>query len=156
MNYKKAAYLVMGVLAAAALIVFAAYKQKSTSPASQQQTPETNVVPQKTTFGASLPTDFPTDIPVEKGIKFEQSYSLNYVGQKQLTIVFPSVKTVKENYALYTDFLKKQNWNISNKYESEELSSLYGTKGTFDINVTIDKNIAAPIQSQVSVSMLKK
>ncbi len=105
--------------------------------------------PQKTDFGSSLPVDFPTDIPTESGVKVEQSYGLNYAGQKQLTIVFASAKTVEENYALYDDFLTKQGWLISNKHEGQELASLYGTKENNEINVTIS-------ETRVSISVLKK
>jgi len=123
----------------------------------KQQTVTPTQEPQKIEFGTKIPTDFPTDIPVEQGVTVEQSYSLNYVGQKQLTIVFPSSKTVEENYALYADFLKNKNWNISNKYESMKVSSLYGTKESNDINVTISDNTSNPsVKSQVSISVLKK
>lgn len=113
--------------------------------------------PTRTDFGTGVPADFPADIPIEEGVKAEQSYSLNYVGQKQLTIVFISTKTVKENYAFYADFLAKQGWNVSNKFESPKLSSLYGTKESNDINVTIsEKKLDASVKSQVSISFLKK
>jgi len=113
--------------------------------------------PEKTDFDTSVPTDFPTDIPLENGAKVEQSYGLNYVGQKQLTMVFLSTKTVKENYSLYADFLKKQNRNVLNTYDSLAVSSLYSTKETNDINITISENTSsASIKSQVSISVLKK
>jgi len=113
--------------------------------------------PQKTDFGTSVPTGFPTDIPIEKGAKFQQSYSLNYDSQKQLSIFFLSAKTVKENYALYTNFLKKQNWNILNTYDNPAVSSLYGTKENNDINVTISQSASnTSAKSQVSLSVLQK
>jgi len=115
--------------------------------------------PQKTEFGTEMPTDFPSNIPVEKGAEVQQSYGLNYDSQKQLSIVFLSTKTVEENFALYKDFLEKQNWNIYNKYESPEISSLYGygTKESNEINVTISENTSnASAKSQVSISVLKK
>ncbi len=112
--------------------------------------------PTKTDFGENLPIDFPTNIPVESGVKVNQSYSLDYIGQKQLTIVFPSTKTIKQNYDLYTDFLKKDNWAVSNKYESITISSLYGTKERNDINVTISAGTGTSTKSQVSISVLKK
>ena len=62
-----------------------------------------------------------------------------------------------ENYALYTDFLKKENWTVSNKYENSKVSSLYATKESNDINVTISENTSAiSTKSQVSISVLKK
>lgn len=140
-------------------ITFIMYKQsvnKVAQPLAEQPTAIVQTEPQKTDFGTSTPTDFPIDIPTEKGAKIEQSYSLNYSGQKQLTIVFPSTKTVKENYTLYADFLKKQKWIVSNKYESEKLSSLYGTKESNDINVTLSENTTVGLKSQVSISVLKK
>ena len=100
-------------------------------------------------FGAEKPSDFPTNIPVEQGAKMTQSYSLDYAGQKQLTIFFPSTKTIKQNYTLYADFLKNDGWVISNKYESTNISALYGKKENNDINITITKE-------QVGISVLKK
>jgi hypothetical protein len=145
--------------------------------------PKSSPEPTKTEFADRFPTDFPSDIPVEKDAKFTQSYILDYPGQKQLSIVFPSVKTVKENYALYTDYAKKEGWTIINTEDQENLSFLYATKENMDINVTIttitmgsvipkqdtgetedgsmdgfpDKDIAtAHAVSTVSVSVLKK
>lgn len=155
MDYKRTTLIVASILIVAGLGVFIV-KQKSVQTA-KDQTVAISPEPQRTDFRTNMPTDFPIDIPVERGVKVEQSYSLNYVGQKQLTFVFQSTKTVKENYSLYSDFLKKQNWIVSNKYESSKVSSLYGTKENNDINVTISENTAfAPIKSQVSISVLKK
>lgn len=109
----------------------------------------TSTEPTRTDFGTASAPDFPSNIPVEQGVKVNQSYSLDYSGQKQLTIVFSTTKTVKQNYNLYADFLKKDGWAIANKYESVNVSSLYGTKQSNDINVTITKE-------QVSISVLKK
>ena len=80
-------------------ITFVMYKQsvKDVEQPIAEQTPIAQEEVQKTDFGSELPSDFPTDIPTEEGVEVEQSYSLNYEGQKQLTIVFPSTKTVK-NY----------------------------------------------------------
>lgn len=159
MDYRKLAIIGISIAVVVGIVVFAVYKQKGrqgATPVAEKIT-TTTTEPKRTDFGTKIPTDFPTDIPVENGVKVEQSYSLNYVGQKQLTIVFQSTKTVKENYALYTDFLNKHNWSISNKYESAKVSSLYGTKGNNDINVTISENTSGTfIKSQVSISVLKK
>ena len=125
------------------------------SAVEESQQPE----PEKTDFGTEMPTDFPSNIPVEKGAEVQQSYGLNYDGQKQLSIVFLSAKTVEENFALYKDFLEKENWNIYNKYESPEISSLYGygAKESNEINIAISENTSvASTKSQVSISVLIK
>ncbi len=145
--------------------------------------PKSSPEPTKTEFAERFPTDFPADIPVEKDVKFTQSYTLDYPGQKQLTVVFDSAKTIKENYTFYQDFLEKNDWNIINSSEDGEISFLYGTKESMDMNVTItpitpgsvipkqdtdetedgsmdgfpDKDTASvPAQSLVSVSVLRK
>lgn len=155
-NEKKFLILI-AVVVVLVVVVFMVNQKGKVSPQPVAQTEQAAPEPQKTDFGTSMPTDFPTDIPVENGAKVEQSYSLNYARQKQLTIVFQSTKTVKENYALYAGFLKEKNWNVSNKYESAKVSSLYGTKESNDINVTISENTTLPsAKSQVSISILKK
>ncbi|MCK9345020.1 MAG: hypothetical protein M0P64_02755 [Candidatus Pacebacteria bacterium] len=157
MNNKKIILIGVGGIIAALLCVlfFNMQKSENLSPQSGEQT-TISAQPVKTDFGISVPADFPADIPTEKGAKVEQSYSLNYANQKQLTIVFLSAKTVKENYNLYADFLKKQNWSVANTYEGIPVSSLYATKENNDINITISENISTPmIKSQVSISVLK-
>lgn len=139
------------------LIVIIVIQKRKLSPQPVPPVVQTPQEPQKTDFRTKLPADFPADIPIEKGVKVEQSYSLNYAGQKQLTFVFQSTKTVKENYILYADFLKKQNWNVLSKYESPKISSLYDTKENSDINITISESaVTSSVKSQVSISILKK
>ena len=121
------------------------------------KTASASAEPKKIEFGAKPAPDFPTNIPLEQGVNVKQSYGLDYIGQKQLTFVFVSMKTLKENYALYSDFLKKDTWTISNKYESEKLASLYGIKGNNEINVTVDANSSSDVaKSMISISVLKK
>lgn len=103
--------------------------------------------PTKTEFGTAFPTDFPADIPVEKDAKLTQSYILDYPEQKQLGIVFPSAKTVKENYALYSDYVKKEGWTVVNKDEKDNLSFLYATKEGMEMNVTITLGSVFPEQN---------
>ena len=138
-------------------VTTASIPQNIEQPVVEKSQPQESQEPKKTEFGTDMPTDFPTDIPIESGAKVQQSYGLNYTGQNQLSIVFLSTKTVKENYSLYSDFLKKQNWNVLNTYDKPTLSSLYGTKEDNEINVTISENTSnASAKSQVSISVLKK
>jgi len=152
--------ILIGAMTVAAIILSALFlyiqKPSNPSPVPSGDAAAVSQEPTKTDFGTETPADFPTDIPIEKGVTVEQSYSLNYVGQKQLTIVFASTKNVKENYALYTDFLATNGWVVANTYESPKLSSLYGTKGSNDMNVTISEKRSSGVKSQVSISVLKK
>lgn len=150
----------------------------TTVPPKEEETdtiPKSSPEPAKTEFATAFPTDFPADIPVEKEFKLTQSYILDYPEQKQLSIVFPSAKTVKENSALYSDYVEKNGWTVVNKDERDNLSFLYVTKESMEMNVTITENITAlpsitasdaessqeeqstpSATSQVSVSVLKK
>lgn len=119
------------------------------SPASSQEEPKSAPTPKKTEFGNNLPENFPTNIPVEKNAKVNQSYSLDYAGFKQLSIVFPTKKTINQNYALYAGFLKDDGWSVTQKYESAKVSSLYAKKKFSEINITVTPQ-------QVSVSVLQK
>ena len=115
-------------------------------------------IPEREDFGQAVPPNFPTDIPIEAGAQVEQSYGLNeQTGSEQLTIVFVSGKSVKENYDLYLSFLKDGEWDVLNTHEDPALSALYGTKEQYDINVTISEYSSSGIvASQVSISVLKK
>jgi hypothetical protein len=99
--------------------------------------------PAKKSFGQKLPDDFPASIPVPQGIDLSQSYSLDYSNasssKSQLTVVFGSKKTVKENYNSYSTFLKKDGWNIISLNASTTISSLYANKTNQDINITISQ-----------------
>jgi hypothetical protein len=176
----KVFFIVLAIIAVV-IVLYAAIKigrdhfLLGNAPVKTDTAPVSSPEPTKTEFADRFPTDFPSDIPIEKDVKFTQSYSLDYPGQKQLSIVFPSTKTVKENYDLYKDFLEKQGWNISNKGENTNLSFLYATKENMEMNVTITDSTMLPpnvipsdadpsqeekptpsSKSQVSVSVLRK
>ena len=166
MNREKLLISIFIVATVFIILYFYFQSQKSvqtieTSPATDitvnTKTISVSTEAKKTEFGAKPAPDFPTNIPLEQGVNVKQSYGLDYIGQKQLTFVFVSMKTLKENYALYADFLKKDTWTISNKYESEKLASLYGIKGNNEINVTVDANSSSDVaKSMISISVLKK
>ena len=139
--------IVLGVL----IVGVGAYFVSSVFPA-----PAKDV--QREDFGQVVPPNFPTDIPIEAGAQVEQSYGLNeQTGSEQLTVVFVSGKSVKENYDLYLSFLKDGEWDVLNTHEDPALSALYGTKEQYDINVTISEYSSSGIvASQVSISVLKK
>lgn len=162
MNHRNAILILGGLIFVVLIAIFVVDKQNTNlmhldSLNKKNAHSIASTEPIKIDFGTSTPSDFPNDIPLENGAKVEQSFSLNYSKEKQLTMVFLSTKTVKENYDTYSSLLKKQNWTISNKLESKKLSSLYGLKEGNEINVTISENTStSSIKSQVSVSVLKK
>lgn len=126
---------------------------KATDLESPRNFPE----PKKTEFGLGFPVGFPLDIPIEKDVKFTQSYRLDYPGQNQLSVVFPSTKTVKENFGLYKDYAEKHGWNLSKGEEKSEIAFLYATKEGVEMSMTVNEDASASaVKSQVSISILKK
>lgn len=152
--HKKAIAMSIVVLVVMGAVVLAIF-----SPDGWHKAPSTNTPvatdPTRTEFGTKPPADFPTSIPLEQGADVTQSYSLGYTGKKQLTIVFSSTKTVKQNYDLYADFLKNDGWDGVNTYESATVSSMYAKKQGKEMNVTISAGApSATSKSQVSISVL--
>lgn len=157
---KKAIYIasVFFAIAIIASSVFVYYKKQNVASAPTNTTKEEvklNYV--KTEFKDAPPTDFLKEIPLPANVSFEQSYGLQYATGKQLTVVFPSPKTRKENFTLYKDFLTKDKWQVKNSTEGKSVSSLYATKEKNDLNITISENTTDKgMKSQVSVSVLKR
>lgn len=114
------------------------------------QIPTVGQNPLRVDFSDKLPDDFPSDIPVEQEADFDQSYRLDYPEQKQLTVVFRSVKTLEENQFLYADFFRRNGWIISNRYDIENISAIYAAKGRVELNVSIIS--LAEGKSQISLS----
>ena len=156
---KKAIYIVsvFFALAIIASSVFVYYKKQPvvTPPIVKKEEVKLNYV--KTEFKDAPPADFLKEIPLPSNVSFEQSYGLQYKTAKQLTVVFPSPKTRKENFTLYKDFLTKDKWQVKNSTEGKSVSSLYATKEKNDLNITISGNTTDKgMKSQVSVSVLKR
>lgn len=147
MNCTKDTVVGVVILLIVSVVLITAYNQTRSSLPVQKVT----------NLNKSTPTDLLATFPIEAGAEVSQSYSLDYNGQKQHTVVFQSTKTVKENYSLYTNFLKEQNWNPVSRYETLKLSSLYGTKEGVYISVFITEKIStSSIKSLVNVNTLKQ
>lgn len=127
------------------------------APVSDQQV-ENVSKPTVEEVSQELPSGFPTDIPIEAGAVFNQNYTADAEGQQQMTIVFPSKVSIKDNHVLYAAYLKEKGWTVTNSYESENLSSLYALREDNEVNVTVSavETSTDEMQSQVSISVLKK
>jgi hypothetical protein len=148
------------VVAAAVIGSLVLYLQIRPKVPPEQQLAVVSEAPPRTDYGSTTPPDFPSDIPLEQGSAVSQSYGLDYQNQKQLTMVFSSAKSVKDNYTLYSGFLSGQGWNIESTFEDTQLSAVYATRGANDINITIARDpsmlATSTDRSQVSISILKK
>ena len=164
LRYLKVGIFVFAVMVTGVILIFTYFRFLDQSGADQIVTQSKKDIPvndvskkndgNRIDFGAKVPEDFPTNIPLESGVMMTQSYRLDYPGQKQLTVTFLSQETVKKNFGLYAKFLQKDQWAISNAHESKILSFLYATKDTNEMNITV--SAVEDSGSQVSISVLKK
>ena len=122
-------------------------------------------IPEKTEFNGVTPPGLLAEIPIEKGAILSQSYIKEYQNQTQMSVVFPSQKTLSENYALYETFLRSEGWEVVRNLQGEKRSSLYGTKENYRIDITIINGrvsgtlattTVSAAESYILISLLKK
>ena len=114
------------------------------------------VTPKRTEYSGAKPDGFPAGIPIEEGVTFDQSYSLDYSGRKQLSIIFASKKTLTEKYDFYVDFFEKNGWATMNNHQSDMIGAIYGVKEGGEINVVISPTVdSGQASSQVSITALQ-
>lgn len=110
---------------------------------------------EKIEFGTRVPQGFPQDILTEADVLFEQSYSLVYPDQRQHTVVFSTTRSLEESQQMYAEYLRLNNWIISNESSNEATASFYATKEPKEMNVFVffDEGTA---KNMVSISVLEK
>lgn len=88
-----------------------------------------------------LPEKFPSNIPLEEGAEVVQNYnSQTPEGQFQATRQFETKKTLAENYALYTDFMEKNGWEIKATTDDPTYKMVMGNLLKKAVQVTIEEN----------------
>jgi flagellar basal body-associated protein FliL len=140
-------------------IIFALLGKSNSPEASPVDTvPIVSAEPEREDFGTNPPQEVASTVEVPAGVVATQSYSLKYTDQTQNTYVFDSPFSIQANFDKYEAELKDQSWTIVNQYKSEVVSSLYGTKDTKEINITISasEKVSPDSVSQVSISVVNK
>lgn len=110
-----------------------------------------SIEPSRINFGTVAPSDLPQDLFIGEGVPLEQSYTLDYPGQKQSTVVFESVKTITEIQELYTKYLVDHQWMITSNSVDQGMVAFYAKKESADINIVA---VSREGKTQVSISML--
>lgn len=139
------------MVAALLCLLFVAYKLAmlgGKKPVSVQpaQVEKTNVEFTK------LPEKFPTNIPLEKDSRVIQNFNTTTPdGQFQAVRTFETAKSLDENLKLYTDFLKKEGWQIVATVDKPAYKMITGQLGSKFISISIDDNKVTEKKS-VSIS----
>ncbi len=137
-------------------LLFVAYKlsekSKHDEVAREPQLPQV----EKTNVDFSeLPEKFPTDIPMEAGVRITQNYnSLTPEGQFQATRVFETSKSLDATIKVYTDFLNNNDWKITATLDQPNLKMVMGSKDGASIQVTVNQNTINDTKT-VSISYME-
>ncbi len=148
--------VVLVVVAAGAYIASRTIKLKKSGPvaAVQTKTPVQNKpevpakvdpmkVEKKDVPTNQVPDNFPLDIPIEKGAKITQNYnSTAENGLYQATRAFVTVKSLDENFKLYSDYLSQNGWKLISSLNQDNLKVLAATKGKSNLQITMSLNTA--------------
>lgn len=103
--------------------------------------------------GISLPVKFPSNMPIEKGATITQKYNAVAAdGRYQATVVFITEKTLAENFALYSKYMSKNGWAVTNSIDNEDYKMLLGVKGNSNLQITMDKNSSTGVLT-VSINL---
>lgn len=127
------------MVAAILALLFVAYKLLNNNK--KEVVPQLVNVEKTNVDFAKLPEKFPSNIPLEADAKILQNYnSVTPEGQFQATRQFETKKSLAENYAFYTDFLKKNGWEIKATTDDATYKMVMGSLLKKAIQVTIEEN----------------
>ncbi len=138
MNTQKSVIIiVLAILIALGLFFFLNQRNQQ----SKQVESETGKVTKTNVDFDKAPQGFPEGVPIETGAKLTQNYNATTPdGRFQATRVFETSKTLDENLAIYSDYLKKQGWEIGSTLNDPTYKVVSGTKGVQNMQVVIDEN----------------
>lgn len=138
MNTKKSVIIiVLAILIALGLFFFLNQRNKQ----SKQVENETGKVVKTNVDFDKAPKGFPEGVPIEAGAKLTQNYNATSPdGRFQATRVFETAKTLDENLAIYSDYLKKQGWVVGSTLNDPTYKVISGTKGLQNMQIVIDEN----------------
>ena len=100
---------------------------------------------------ATLPTGFPSDVPIEAGATITLNFQgTNAAGEYQASREFISAKTADANFKYYQEVLKSGGWTVTNAIDDTARSQkiILATKGASSLNIRI-----YPSQGKVHVSI---
>jgi len=111
--------------------------------------------PKVSTYGNQLPKGFLSDLPIEANIALEKSYSADY-GQNtiQRTISYYSSESITNNYLVFSDYLRKNNWQIADTSQTlTNIGFLYATRDGNILSISLEEKEAGVL---VTISYLEK
>lgn len=134
MNYQEAikknlVSLIMLVAAALAIALIVSIFVGDEGQDAGAQLPDISIGKIVDVEGDKLPDKFPADIPLEAEAPILQNYNLTAEnGDFQATRVFETKKTLSENFALYSTYLKNGQWTLNSSSDEPKLKVLSASR----------------------------
>jgi hypothetical protein len=135
-------FATIGIIAVAIIVILAMVMPKknpaTNTPANQQGPVE---ITKKNIDPAELPPMFDSDFPVESGspILLNELQTLSD-GRAQATRSFETKKTLAENFKLYSDYFKANNWIITDTIDQAGYKVIGATRSSLSARVELNDN----------------
>ncbi len=131
-------------IAAVALIALALvgafiYNKMNVKPKTEEAAPQPLEIKKVQVPATQLPGNLPSDLPIEKDAKVLQNFSatVDNLGV-QYTRSYETKKSLAENLAIFTDYLKKNGWTITATLDKEQYKMVAGRKGKDSMQVQMN------------------
>ena len=139
MNKKSILIVVLLIVLAGFLYFYKSYKELNDAASTKITSPRPLISRQQVPTG-QLPDKFPRNIPIEKGAKIAENYSVNADGRYQGTVVFETAKSIDVNVKIYLDYLAANKWTVTSDIKQEGARDITATKGELNLKIRIAEN----------------
>jgi len=144
-------FAVIGIIIVALAIVMVIINRQMAKPTTTKTNTKTAAelkVDRQEVPPATLPENFPTDIPLEKDAKVIQNYTATTNnGGFQSTREFETKKTLAESYRIYKAYFQQNGWQLSGGVDDTYVKVVSANKGNLTATVTMDYNLKTDIKT---------
>lgn len=136
------AFLAVGLLAILIAIIgsWTGRRQTSNNQSNEQNLVQATTIT-KTVDNSKLPDNFPANFPQEPGaVILRNDVQTSADGKLQATRSYVTVKSLADNFKLFQDYLKKNNWTVTVLANQTDHKTLGATKDNLSLQVNLNDN----------------
>jgi len=135
-------FAVIGIVIVVLAIVMVVINRQIVKPKTNTKTAAELKVNREEVPPATLPKNFPTDIPVEKDAKVIQNYTATTNGGGlQSTREFETKRTLVDSYKIYKTYFQQNGWQLSGGVDDTYVKVVSANKDNLTATVTMDYNL---------------
>lgn len=144
---KRWIWTVVGLAAAAALLVFVQYHPPR-KPLLKVDT--------YTVAPTDLPTLIPADMPIEKDAPILENYAATVVdGRLQSTRTYESALDINESYKQYQEYFTAHGWTVKTSKTLDAYKAIFATKDALSAQTVMTQDASGKKKVQVTVMSLQ-